>query len=175
MNSQVIHSICGATHTLSQSEAHDHVEYDPETVPPFFEGHPFFLEPVSRSHQEGRIIARFMRSEGRQITLTTTLFKDLIEIFVFFEENRLAIGKGLKPESFAVREDRLVVTQPWKLRHDLNRTTLLDNQKETQNMFFSGLSPGEMNCLERFYYGASRKSWLVIRFSGQLIGVSVLY
>ena len=27
-------------------------------------------------------------------------------------------------------------------------------------MFFSGLSPGEMNCLERFYYGASPKKLL---------------
>src|SRR3984957_8507038 len=61
MPSNVIFSIHAGAYTQSSDDDYIFVEYDCTKTPPFFEGHPSFLEPISRTHKDGRILAIFRR------------------------------------------------------------------------------------------------------------------
>ena len=86
MLSNLVSSIHSTTFTEREDEDHNTVEYDCNKAPPFFEGHHFFLEPIARTC---RISVKFDRNK-EEITLTASLLRDLVEIFVFFEEHHIS-------------------------------------------------------------------------------------
>lgn len=156
MSSNVIISIHSAAHTCAQENEYDLVEYNSTTAPPFFEGHALFLEPVSRTCEGGRTRAKFRRNT-ESISLTPSLLKNLLEIFVFFQENQVSF-KNATVENFAVQRDRLVVARPWDLRGDIDGSMLSDCQRKSRSLFqVRNLHAKENHFFKQFYLGTSPK------------------
>ena len=146
MLSNLVSSIHSTTFTEREDEDHNTVEYDCNKAPPFFEGHHFFLEPIARTC---RISVKFDRNK-EEITLTASLLRDLLEIFVFFEEHHISFLYDTV-ENLAVRKGRLVVARPWGLSRDLDGSALQTSQENTASFFrASRLAAKELDLLRRF-------------------------
>jgi hypothetical protein len=110
MPSAVISTITSNAHLCSQEGEYRRIEYDCGKAPPYFDGHPLFMEPRSRECGSGRSKAIFNMSNNI-ITLNTTMVKELIDIFVFFKINNLSLEEATFGD-FAVQDGHLVMSQP---------------------------------------------------------------
>ena len=159
MISSIISAILSVARVHAQDKMHDTIEYDCDVAPPFFDGHPLFLEPVSRKCSGGCTQVRFVKTD-REITLTPSLLEDFLSIFVFLEENGLFYDP-VTVKSFAMQRGHLVAARPWKLTRDLYGTGLPRCQEDTGDLFlFSGMSRCENDFLDSFFRGMSPKKLL---------------
>ena len=159
MISSIISSILSVARVHAQDKVHDTIEYDCDVAPRFFDGHPLFLEPVSRKCSGGCTQVRFTKT-NKEITLTPSLLEDFLGIFVFLEENGRFYDHATK-ENFAMQRDHLVAARPWRLTRDLYGTGLPKCQEGTKGLFhFSGMSRCENDFLDSFFRGMSPKKLL---------------
>jgi hypothetical protein len=133
MSSKVIESICTTTRTVKQERDRFIMEYNCDAVPPFFEGHPLFLEPESRSCHNGLSRVTFIKN-SQKIGLTASRLEDLISIFLFFRDNELC-PMSCEESNFVIQGGKVVMARPWSLKRAVSNIELANAQKDTAASF----------------------------------------
>lgn len=129
--------------------------HDPYARAPFYTQRHDYPKCTNCNNKHHQFPTNIFKRNDEVPILTASMLRDLLDIFIFFQQNHVA-PKGDMKENFIIWEGKLLVARPWELEENVDGLMLPKTQEDVGKMFrFSSLSVGEKDCPTRFFLGTS--------------------